>query len=45
MLVEILKMFKEEEASSKERYLEKLVKLMDPRKPGEFWKIVSSEEK
>ena len=29
-------MFKEEEASSKERYLEKLVKLMDPRKPREF---------
>ena len=45
MLVEILKRFKEEEALSKERYLEELVKLMDPRKPGEFWQIVLSEEK
>ena len=45
MLVEILKMFKEEEASSKERYLEELVKLMDPRKPGEFWRIVNRVRK
>ena len=40
-LVEILKLFKEEESSAKERYLDEVVKLMDPRKPGEFWRIVN----
>ena len=44
-LVEILKSFKEEEAVAKERYLEEVVKLMDPRKPGEFWRIVNRVRK
>ena len=44
-LVEILKSFKEEEAVAKERYLEEVVELMDPRKPGEFWRIVNRVRK
>ena len=44
-LVEILKSFKEGEAVAKERYLEEVVKLMDPRKPGEFWRIVNRVRK
>ena len=38
-------MFKEEESAAIDRYLEEVVKLMDHRKPGEFWRIVNRVRK
>ena len=44
-LVEVLREFKEEEVRARNQYLEEMVKLMDPRKPEQFWKIVNKERK
>ena len=44
-LVEVLHEFKEEEVRARNQYLEEMVKLMDPRKPQQFWKIVNKERK
>lgn len=44
-LNEVRRLFKEEEVRARNQYLEEMVKLMDPRKPGQFWKIVNKERK
>ena len=44
-LVEVLREFKEEEVRARNQYLEEMVKLMDPRKLEQFWKIVNKERK
>ena len=44
-LVEVLNAFKEDEVRARNQYLEEMVKLMDPRKPEQFWKIVYKERK
>ena len=44
-MVEVLHAFKEEEARARNQYLEEMVKLMDPRKPDQFRKVVSKERK
>ena len=40
-LEEIRNMFKEEVFKARDEYLDEVVKLMDPKKPGEFWKVVN----
>ena len=40
-MLQILKLFKEEETAARERYLDEVVHMMDPRKPNEFWKVVN----
>ena len=37
--------FKEEEVRARNQYLEEMVKLMESRKPEQFWKIVNKERK
>ena len=44
-LVEVSNAFKEKEVRARNQYLEGMVKLMDPRKPEQFWKIVNKERK
>ena len=44
-MVEVLRAYKEEEARARNQYLEEMVKLMDPRKPDQFWKVVNKERK
>ena len=44
-LQETLESFKKEEADAKDNYLEELVKMMDPKKPSQFWRVVNIERK
>ena len=38
---ELIRVFKEEELSAKSKYLDEMTGRLDPRKPGEFWKVVN----
>ena len=40
-LEEIRNIFKDEVFKASDEYLDEVVKLMDPKKPDEFWKIVN----
>ena len=33
---ELIKLFKEEEVSAKSKYLDEMMGMLDPQKPGEF---------
>ena len=44
-LKEVLKMFKEEEINARNQYLDDLIKMMDQKKPAQFWKIVNRVRK
>ena len=44
-MVEVLRAFKEDEARARNQYLEEMVKLMDPPKPDQFWKVVNKKRK
>ena len=40
-LEEIRNLFKNEVFKARDEYLDEVVKLLDPKKPGEFWKVVN----
>ena len=40
-----LESFRRAESGAKDDYLEEMVNLMDPRKPGQFWRVVNNERK
>ena len=40
-----LESFRRAESVAKDDYLEEMVNLMDPRKPGQFWRVVNNERK
>ena len=40
-----MKLFKEEEVSAKSKYLDEMMGMLDPKKPGEFWKVVNRVKK
>ena len=42
---ELMKLFKEEEVSAKSKYLDEMIGMLDPKKPGEFWKVVNRVKK
>ena len=44
-LKDCVEKFKTEEAEARGKYMEEMVELMDPKKPGQFWKVVNSERK
>ena len=44
-LKEALRLFKEEEIKARNQYLDEMVKLLNPRKPSQFWNIVNNARK
>lgn len=42
---ECLERFKKEESKARDNYLEDMVKMMDPKKPSQFWQVVNKERK
>ena len=42
---ELMQLFKEEKGYAKGKYLDEMMGMLDPRKPGEFWKVVNRVKK
>lgn len=44
-LKELLGLFKEEESKARSQHMDEMVKMLDPKKPSQFWKIINRARK